>query len=77
MENVQRRVDSFFSINNWEYKQDLKSADLIKELADIKQATGYEITFTTNDADNSGEIVTAKFNQIIRPDEITISFLFT
>lgn len=77
LENVQRRVDSFFSINNWEYKQDLKSADLIKEMADIKQATGYEVTFTTNDATNSGSIVTANFSQIIRPDEVTISFLFT
>jgi len=72
-----RRVDAFFNINNWEFGQTLDARDLTKALADLKQIQGYEITFVTNDENNSGTIITANYNEIIRPDDLTISFLFT
>lgn len=75
-ENIQRRINSFFSLNNWEYDRDLKDSDIVKELAEVKQPQSYEITLTTNDEDNSGTLVVTKFNEIIRPDTIEIAFLY-
>jgi hypothetical protein len=75
--NIERRVDSFFDLNNWEFGQTLDAKELTKALADIRQIQNYEITFVTSDESNSGTIITAKFFEIIRPDELTISFVFT
>jgi hypothetical protein len=74
---IQDRATIFFSINNWEYGQSLKIADLVRDLSDIKQVSSFLANFITADPDNSGELVTAKYYEIIRPDEITISFLYT
>ena len=35
-----------------------------------------DITFTTSDPDNSGSYVTAKYNEIIRPDNIVVTIMF-
>lgn len=74
--NIQRKVNEFFSLNNWDYGKTLRDTDIIKELSDIKEVNGYDITFVTDDADNSGNIVSTKFFEIIRPDDIVISFVF-
>lgn len=73
---VRRRVDQFFSLNNWDYGQDLRDSDLIKSISDIKEISRAEATFTTNLPTNSGTNVTAQYYEIIRPDNITISFTF-
>lgn len=73
---IQRRLDSFFALPNWEYKQSLKSNDLIKSLSDLKEIDTIEVTFTTNDPNNSGNIVVTKFNEIIRPDVVDIAFTY-
>jgi hypothetical protein len=73
---IQRRLNSFFAIGNWEYNQNLKDTDLIKTLSDIKEINRYEITFTTDDPNNSGTSVTTKFYEIIRPDVIDITFTY-
>lgn len=73
---IQRRLDNFFSLANWDYGQTLRDTDIIKTMADIKEVSRYEISLITNDPDNSGAIVTAKFNEIIRPDTVTISFIY-
>lgn len=75
-ERINRRVDKFFSLNNWEYGEILRDTDLIKELSDIPEVNRYELSFITTDEDNSGQQVTTKFNEIIRPDNITISFTY-
>jgi hypothetical protein len=71
-----RRLSDFFNLNNWEYGQDLKDTDVIKVLADVREITNFEISFETDDPNNSGQTVTAKFNEIIRPDTISITFIF-
>lgn len=75
-EKVSVRVNSFFNLNNWEYDEDLKAVDLITELGDIKELNSVEINYETNDPDNSGSIVVTKFYEIIRPNTITINFVF-
>jgi hypothetical protein len=69
-------VTDFFSLGRWEYGQSLKDTDLIKSLSDIKEITHLDITFTTDDPENSGSIVTTKFNEIIRGDTISVNFMF-
>ena len=73
---IVRRIDSFFALNNWEYGQDLKDTDIIKILSDVREVTNSDITLTTSDPDNSGLTVTADFNEIIRYDDVTISFIY-
>lgn len=73
-ERITRRVDNFFRLNSWEYKKDLRDVDLIKDLSDIREVNRYEATFVTEDEENTGQIITTKFNEIIRPDTLDISF---
>ena len=74
--NILSRATGFFSLSNWDYGQTLKDVDLMKELSDIKQVQSYTINYTTNDSTNSGTIVTAKFYEIIRADQILVQFSY-
>ncbi len=76
-EKISQRLTTFFSLNNWDYGKTLKEADLIKQLSDITEIDTFSVTFTTDDPANSGTIVTTKFFEIIRPDQTTLSFMFT
>jgi hypothetical protein len=73
---IRRKIDEFFLLNNWEYGQSLKETDLVKTLSDIKEIESFDATFVTNDPDNGGDIVTAKFYEIIRPDAVNINYIF-
>lgn len=73
-ERITRKVNKFFALNNWDYGENLRDNDLQKDLADIREIKRYDMNFVTLDADNSGNIITAKFNEIIRPDNIEINF---
>jgi hypothetical protein len=73
---IQRRLDNFFSLNNWEFGEDLKEADLLKSLNDIKEINSLNATFSTNDPDNGGDVVTTKFYQIIRPEDLVVNFSY-
>lgn len=73
---IQRRLDSFFSLQKWEYGQTLRDSDMIKALSDLKEVGRYEVTFVTNDVDNGGHSVATKFYEIIRPDTTTITFTY-
>lgn len=75
-ENIAKRVNSFFDLNNWDYGQDLKDTDIVKVLSDLRQIQSFEINYVTDDEDNSGATVTARFYEIIRPGDIQISFLY-
>lgn len=76
-EKLRRRLEWFFRLSNWEFGQTLREADIVKTLADIKEVERLEITFTTTSMlqDGKGDnVITANFNEIIRPDTIEIKF---
>jgi hypothetical protein len=73
---INRRISNFFSLNNWSFGKPLKTTDIIKNLSDIDQIKSSEITLITNDAENSGDLVSAKYYQIIRPNNIEINFVY-
>lgn len=75
-ERINLRVNTFFSLNKWDYGQDLKSTDLIKQLADINEIKSTEVNFVTDNDDNSGSVVTARFFEIIRPGTTDINFIY-
>ena len=74
--NMLLRIENFFSLNNWDYEQNLRDVDIIKALSDMQQPSRYDIYFTTNDPNNSGKVVRARYFEIIRPDIITVSFTY-
>ena len=69
-------MSDFFFLNNWDYGKTLRETELVKELSSIKEIDAFDATFTTNDPKNSGDVVTAKFYEIIRPDTVTINYVF-
>lgn len=73
---IERRLTNFFALPNWEYGQSLKDSDVVKTLSDLSEVKEFEINFSTNDDNNSGQIVTAKYYEIIRPDVIEINFSY-
>lgn len=75
-EKIKRRTNLFFSLNNWEFGDSLRDVDLIKNLSDIKEISNFDVTFVTNETDNGGQTVTAKYNEIIRPDVIDVQFIY-
>lgn len=75
-EKVNLRTLSFFSLNNWDYGKTLKAVDLIKELSDIREVSTIDIYFQTDSETNSGETVTARFYEIVRPATIETNFVY-
>lgn len=73
---IRRRIDNFFALPNWDYGDILRDTNLIKELSDIKEVNSYDVTFITNDPNNQGNVVTTKYYEIIRPDTISINYVF-
>jgi len=73
---IEQRLNQFFSLVNWEFKQDLRSSNISTSLSDLKEITRTEINLITNSDSNSGAHVTTKFYEIIRPDTIQISFTY-
>jgi hypothetical protein len=74
--NIIQKLNAFFNLNNWDYYQDLRTDDMMKALSDVRQVQGYEINLVTNNEDNSGSVITTKFYEVIRPDNIEISFTY-
>lgn len=72
--NIENRVEDFFRLSGWEYGRVLRENDLVKHLASIKQAESFDIVFTTNEG--SGDLVSPKFHQIIRPGGLEVSFMY-
>ena len=58
------------------YGQILKNTNLIKQLSGISELESIDITFVTNDPNNSGAIVTTKYYEIVRPNSITVNYNF-
>jgi len=76
-QKIQSKVEEFFSLNNWDFGQNLRESDISKYLSAVKEVQGIDIVFTTNDEKNSGSLVTAKYYEIIRPNDINISFMYS
>lgn len=74
--NIQNKINDFFLLENWEFGQDLRENDLIKNIYSTKNIKSFNVVFTTNEEENSGSVVVARFNEIIRPSEITVSFMY-
>jgi len=73
---INRKISQFFSLVNWDYGQSLRQEDLIKTMSDIREPKRFEVTLVTDDPNNSGSLVTARFNQIIRTDTISLNFIY-
>lgn len=73
---IQRRLDAFFALSNWEYGENLKELDITKTVSDLREITSIDVTFITDDPNNGGNLVTTKFYEIIRPDVITVAFTY-
>lgn len=72
--NIENKINEFFSLSNWEYGQHLRESDMIKTLAAVKQAEGFDIVFTTNS--DSGSQIEVKFFEIIRPGLVEVAFVY-
>jgi hypothetical protein len=73
---ITRRIQNFFNLQRWDYNQNLKDSDMLKVLSDIREVNRYDLSFITNDPNNSGLNVSTKYYEIIRPDNIDINFTY-
>jgi hypothetical protein len=73
---INRKLTQFFALPNWDFGESLKATDVVKALSGINEVDNFEATLTTNDPNNSGNIVTTRFSQIIRPDIVNITFIY-
>lgn len=74
-EKITRRLSDLFLLSNWDYGKIIRDVDLIKKLSDIKEPDHYEVSFTTNTTESTN-IIVPKFNEIIRPEIISVNFQY-
>lgn len=74
-EKITRRLSDFFLLSNWDYGKSIRDVDISKKLSDIKEVDHYEISFTTNTLESTNMII-PKFNEIIRPETVTLNFQY-
>lgn len=75
-QKILNQVEGFYSLNNWEFGESLKDIDLIKALSSIPEVATASVSFSTNDPNNQGTTITAKYYELIRPDQIVINIIF-
>ena len=73
--NIETNVELFFNLNNWDYGQSLQETDIVQYISNVKQIKNIDITFNTVEL-SSSKIITTKYYEIIRPESITINFLY-
>ncbi len=73
---VTAKLNAFFDLTRWEFDQDLKSVDIIKDISDIKEIKSISISLVTDDVTNSGDTVVSRYYQIIRPQTISLNFVY-
>ena len=73
---ITNSINQFFDLNNWDYGESLKDTDIVMALSNIKELSQIFVNFTTNDPLNMGSLVSTSYYQIIRPENITLSFTF-
>ncbi len=74
------KLGEFFDLPRWEFGNSLKEKEMAKFLSSVKEIKHFDIGFTTNksieDNKHSENVVTAKYNEVIRPDNIIINFTY-
>lgn len=77
---ITEKLAEYFYLSNWEFGNSLKEKDMIKMLSSVKEVKQFDIGFITNKGieynKGTDNIVTAKYNEVIRPDNITINFTY-
>ena len=73
--SIENKIELYFNLTNWDYGQPLQEADIIQSLSDLKQIKSIDIMFSTVEIP-SAKIITTKYYEIIRPESITINFLY-
>jgi hypothetical protein len=73
---IQNDINTFFSLNNWDYGENLKDSDIIKALSDIQEISSIDVSFTTNDPGNAGTLVVADYYEIITQDTTTFNITY-
>jgi hypothetical protein len=53
----------------------LQETDIIQAISNVKQVKNIDVTFNTVEIP-SGKIITVKYYEIIRPESITVNFLY-
>jgi hypothetical protein len=72
-------LEDFFQIPNWEFGQSLRESDIIKILSEIREVRSFNISFVTMKTISENaedDIVLPNYNEIVRPDNILISFTY-
>ncbi len=73
-------LENYFALSNWEFGQTLREKDLVKVLSSVKEVKQFDIGLTTNRSveTNKGieSVVTANYNEILRPEDVTINFAY-
>jgi hypothetical protein len=79
-DRIERRIEEFFALANWEFGQILRDSDIIKTLADVREVEQFDITFTTERSLDAGHgsirVVEPKYYEILRPDSIQVNFSY-
>lgn len=73
---IKTRINDFFVLSSWEYGQPLRDTDVIRSMSDIREIKTMDVTFTTSDPNNGGSIVSTKYFEIIRNDNVVINLMF-
>ena len=71
-----RRLSGFFLLGRWDYGQTLKAVDVVKALSDITEVENIEVQLVGADGEGASDVVTARFNEIIRPAVVDINFIY-
>lgn len=79
-DKVNRRLANLFSLRHFEFGQSLKEADIIKAVADIQEIDHVYAAFTTvrsiEEGHGSISVVSVGFKEIIRPDNVVVTFQY-
>jgi hypothetical protein len=77
---VVSKLEEFFELVNWEFGKSLKEKDIIKALIGIKEIKGVDVSFITPrsfDDEEVNNIIKVKYNEIVRPDNISVNFAYS
>lgn len=79
-DKITSKLEEYFDLTTWEFGYSLKEKDMVRMLSSIKEVKQFDIGFTTNQGieNNTGteNVVTTKYNEITRPDNISINFTY-
>jgi hypothetical protein len=73
LSEINQVINNFYALPNWNYGESLQNTDIITALASIQQITSSTVSFTTNDPNRFGDLITTQYFEIIRPDTTTIT----